>query len=76
MFARSGTTPKSHVPITKLCKFYLRLLNPKAIAEKAAEHFFHWRLHLFLKCKFRADPPKAKAVVLIFWYLGFLLFGT
>jgi hypothetical protein len=51
-------------------------LNPKAIAEKAAEHFFHWRLHLFLKCKFRADPPKAKAVVLIFWYLGFLLFGT
>jgi hypothetical protein len=26
--------------MTKLCKFYLRLLHPKEIAEKAAEHFF------------------------------------
>jgi hypothetical protein len=40
MFARSGSTSKSHVPMTKLCKFYLRLLHPKAIAEKAAGHFF------------------------------------
>jgi hypothetical protein len=44
MFARSGPTPKqnakSHVPMTKLYKFYLRLLHPKAIAEKAAEHLF------------------------------------
>jgi hypothetical protein len=37
---RSGPTPRSYVPLTKLCKFYLRLLHPKAISEKAAEHFF------------------------------------
>ena len=37
---RSGPTPKSHVPMIKLCKFYLRLLHPMAIARKAPEHFF------------------------------------
>jgi hypothetical protein len=39
MFARSGPTRKSHVPMTKLCKLYFRLLHAKAIAEKADEHF-------------------------------------
>ena len=34
MFARSRPTPKSHFPMRKLYKFYLRLLHPKAIAEK------------------------------------------
>jgi hypothetical protein len=42
MFALSGPTHKSHVPMTKLYKFYLRLLHPKAIAEKADEHFFFY----------------------------------
>ena len=40
MFVRSGPTHKGHVPMTKLCKFYFRLLHPKAIAGKADEHFF------------------------------------
>jgi hypothetical protein len=45
VFSRSGPTPishesKGHVPMGKICKFYLLLLNPKAIAEKAADLFF------------------------------------
>jgi hypothetical protein len=44
-----------------LCKFYLRLLHPKAITEKAAEHFF------VFKCQFPADPPKGSGTH--FWCL-------
>jgi hypothetical protein len=42
MFARSGPTPKNHAcpDDQTLYKFYLRLLHPKAITEKAAERFF------------------------------------
>ena len=58
------------VPITKLCKFYLRLLHPKEISRKVVKHFFfYWRLHWFLKCQFRADPPKDFGIILIFWCL-------
>jgi hypothetical protein len=44
---RSGPTPKSYVPVTRLCKFYLRLLHPKAIAEKAAEGRFFFTTLIF-----------------------------
>jgi hypothetical protein len=40
--------------MTKLYTFYLRLLHPKAIAEKAAEHFSS----LIFELPFRGNPPK------------------
>jgi hypothetical protein len=64
VFARSGLTPKSYFPMRKLCKLYLRLLHPKAIAGKAAGYIyffyvvliFWYRLHgiLFFKITYFA----------------------
>jgi hypothetical protein len=69
MFARSGPTPKSHVSMTKLCKFYLRLLHPKEIAEKADEHFFfYWRLQLIFE-NVNFGRIRQKTAVLVFWCL-------
>jgi hypothetical protein len=48
--------------MTELCKFYLRLLHPKAISEKAAEPFF-------FEMPTNFGRIRQKTVALIFWYL-------
>jgi hypothetical protein len=60
MFSRSGPTPKSHVPMTKLYKFYVRLLHPKAITEKSDKRFFNWRLHSSLVFEMPISGGSAK----------------
>ena len=65
MFVRSGPTPRSYVAMTKLYEFYSRILHPKAIAGKAAEHFF-----FIIDVRIRQ-----KTVVLIFWCLSWFFFS-
>jgi hypothetical protein len=54
--------------MTKLFKFYMRLLHPKAIAVKTDEHFFLIGVFTdFRNANF--GRIRQKIVVLIFWYL-------
>jgi hypothetical protein len=64
MYVRSGHTPNTIFQMTKLPKFYLRLLHPKAIAEKADEHFFIGVFTDFSNLNF--GRIRQKVVILIF----------
>jgi hypothetical protein len=55
--------------MAKLCKFYFRLLHPKAISGKANEHFLFLFLlasSLIFEMPISGGSPRQKTVVIIF----------